>query len=214
MRIPVIQRRTLLQAAALAVLALVAGFISNASASGQRRLGWFDAPLPPAATTSPVTPGPQPPAPPAATPDPVAPKRSTAPSPAIPAPPPPALFPADPAAPVREISGADAWKAHQGRVRFLDARRSGDYAEGHIPGAWCVPIWESDIEARITIFEATAQPATRDPLVIYCSGGDCEDSHMLASRLLKLGYRNLLIYRAGYPDWLSQGRSTKQGEQP
>ena len=33
-------------------------------------------------------------------------------------------------------------------------------------------------------------------------------------RLMKLGYRNLLIYRAGYPDWEQHGWPVRVGEQP
>ena len=100
---------------------------------------------------------------------------------------------------------------YQAKTPFLDARRSGEYAEGHIAGAWNVSVWESTVDTQITEFEAVANPGSTTPLVLYCSGGDCEDSHLLASRLTPLGYRNLLIYRAGYPDWVKQGRPIAKG---
>jgi rhodanese-related sulfurtransferase len=70
------------------------------------------------------------------------------------------------------------------------------------------------VEARITEFEARARPALADPVVLYCSGGDCEDSRLLAGKLVALGYRNLLIYRDGFPDWAAQGRPQQQGARP
>jgi rhodanese-related sulfurtransferase len=97
---------------------------------------------------------------------------------------------------------------------FLDARRSEAYAAGHIAGAWKIPVWEADVDARITEFEASAHPASKDPLVLYCDGGDCEDSQILASKLTALGYRNLLVYRDGYPDWVKRKQPATTGVRP
>jgi rhodanese-related sulfurtransferase len=116
--------------------------------------------------------------------------------------------------PVREITGDDAWAAHQRRIPFLDARRTSEYLEGHVAGAWSVPVWEADAAARITEFEARANPAPAAPIVLYCSGGDCHDSRILAQRLVQLGYRNLLIYTDGWPDWIQHGRPRAQGARP
>lgn len=103
---------------------------------------------------------------------------------------------------------------YQAKAPFLDARPSVAYAEGHIAGAWNVPIWEANGETGIAEFEATAHPGATAPLVLYCSGGDCEDSRLLAARLIPLGYRNLCLYQGGYPDWKAQGRPIRKGVQP
>jgi rhodanese-related sulfurtransferase len=116
------------------------------------------------------------------------------------------------ASPIQEIDGAAAWKAFQSGTPFLDARRSAEYAEGHIASAFCTPIWESDLEDRLITFKASRHPGPEDPIVIYCSGGDCKDSHLLADRLLKEGYFHLLIYRAGFPDWVAQQRPIEKGQ--
>jgi rhodanese-related sulfurtransferase len=113
--------------------------------------------------------------------------------------------------PIREISSAEALEAFRAKIPFLDARRSADYALGHVAGAWSLPIWESVLDERLTEFEAAANRPPEGALVLYCSGGSCEDSHLLASKLHQLGYRNLLIYRDGYPDWNGQGRPTATG---
>jgi len=123
-------------------------------------------------------------------------------------------FAPDPAQPIREITPEEAWVLFRAKVPFLDARRSAEYSAGHIEGAWSLPVWEADLEARITEFEALAGPVSATPLVLYCSGGDCEDSHLLAQKLSPLGYRNLLIYRAGYPDWVRQGHPIRTGGKP
>ena len=54
---------------------------------------------------------------------------------------------------------------------------------------------------------------SKQGMVIYCDGGDCADSRLLADRLIPLGYRNLRLYMAGYPDWTRQGRPVRKGAQ-
>ncbi len=115
------------------------------------------------------------------------------------------------ASPFPEIDSEAASKAHQSGVSFLDARRAADYRSGHIAGAWCVPVWESDLEARLTAFEAGSGASYTDLLVLYCGGGDCQDSHLLAGKLSALGYRNLRIYREGFPDWAAKARPVRKG---
>jgi rhodanese-related sulfurtransferase len=115
---------------------------------------------------------------------------------------------------VREITSQDAWDAFRLHLPFLDARRTADFAEGHVPGAWSVPVWEAQPEAAITAFEASANPGSRDPIVLYCSGGGCEDARLLANRLVALGYRNLLLYAGGFPDWTAKARPVATGARP
>ncbi len=178
------------QAGLLLALAALCALVSNATAGASRRLAWLGQPPDTAEPTVPQNPSPQAPAKPSAYAQP------------------------DPAQPIRDIPPDAAWELFQAKAPFLDARRRADYLTGHIAGAWNASIWESDLEARLTEFEALARPDSSTPLVLYCSGGDCEDSHLLATRLTELGYRNLLIYRAGYPDWSQQGHPITKGERP
>jgi len=189
-----------LRALALLAAAGVCAFLVNANAGPARKLAWTG--RVPQAVALPA------PAP-----------AVEAPPPAIeaaPAPPPKAgpRFPADPGAVMREITSRDAWDAYALHIPFLDARRSADFADGHVKGAWSVPVWEAEADTRITEFEARANPGMKQPLVIYCSGGDCEDSRLLANKLVALGYRNLLLYPGGYPDWMAQSRPVEKGARP
>ena len=214
-------RATTLRMLALAGLAAAVALISNALASPARRLAWSGSALAPLlptpATVRPATSEPVPLPPPAAAvrhevPVPLRPTASAASaaprSITSPAAPPPE---APVSSPIREISGAEAWKAFQAGVPFLDARRSAEFAEGRVAGAWCTPIWESDIDDRLIAFKAARRPGPEDPILIYCGGGDCRDSHLLAAKLLKEGYFHLLIYRDGYPDWVAQGHPVEKG---
>ena len=62
------------------------------------------------------------------------------------------------AGPIREITGPEAWMAFQSGMPFLDARRSTEFTEGHIAGAWCTPVWESDLDERLISFKAARRP--------------------------------------------------------
>ena len=112
-----------------------------------------------------------------------------------------------------EIGTDDAEQLFGEKRLFLDARRTTVYADGHIPGARSFPIWESDIADRVKAFyeEGLDQNA---PIVIYCSGGDCEDSHMLAEKLYMVGFNNLLVYKDGFPGWQKRGLPVVKGPKP
>ena len=100
----------------------------------------------------------------------------------------------------------------QGRL-FLDARRTSVYADGHVQGARSFPVWESDVADRVKAFfeEGLDQNA---PIVIYCSGGDCEDSHMLAEKLYMVGFNALFVDKDGFPAWQKRGLPVTKGPKP
>ena len=100
----------------------------------------------------------------------------------------------------------------EGRL-FLDARRSSVYADGHISGARSFPVWESDIGDRVKALyeEGLDQNA---PVVLYCSGGDCEDSHMLAEKLYMVGFNALYVDKDGFPGWQKRGLPVTKGAKP
>jgi rhodanese-related sulfurtransferase len=103
-----------------------------------------------------------------------------------------------------EISGDDvAWLYARGAL-ILDARRTKDYEQGHIAGARSISVWESDVDAKVTALVNEGRDGAI-PVVLYCSGGDCEDSHMLAQKLFGAGFDNLLVYQDGWPDWQRRG---------
>lgn len=89
----------------------------------------------------------------------------------------------------------------QDRALFVDARASEEFARGHIPGAVSLPI--GDFEALIEDFSRTH--ALSQPLVTYCSGRMCRDSHDLAQRLMDRGYTDVVVFIDGFPGWESEG---------
>lgn len=122
-------------------------------------------------------------------------------------------FPPHPDRPAAEIPGADAFWAHAHGVPFLDARRTKVYEEGHIAGARNFAVWEADIDQKVFAFQDEVLVRDR-PLVLYCSGGECEDSHMLADKLFGAGFTNVLVYKDGWPDWQKRDGPARSGSTP
>lgn len=115
-----------------------------------------------------------------------------------------------------DITGEEAAALHAAGALFLDARRTSVYEAGHIVGARSFSVWESDIDDKVNaLWEERNDPADQnEPIVIYCSGGACEDSHMLAQKLWGIQFNNVYVYKDGYPDWQKRGGAVKTGGQP
>ncbi|MBK9090143.1 MAG: hypothetical protein IPL90_14260 [Holophagales bacterium] len=113
--------------------------------------------------------------------------------------------------PFVEITGEAAAWLHARGVLFLDARRSRDFVQGHVSEARSFPVWEAEVvKERVEGLVAEGRDLSL-PVVLYCSGGDCEDSHMLAQTLFGAGFENLLVYRDGFPDWVKRGGAVRTG---
>lgn len=123
-------------------------------------------------------------------------------------------FPPHPNTAWVEITGDDVAALHaRGDVLILDARRTSVYRAGHIAGARSIAIWEADADDKVKALFAEGRDQSA-PVVIYCSGGDCEDSHMLSEKLYKVGFDNVLVYKDGYPDWQKRSLPVVKGDTP
>jgi rhodanese-related sulfurtransferase len=109
-----------------------------------------------------------------------------------------------------EITYPDVATLHDAGALFLDARRTSVYEQGHIPGARSFSVWESDIDDKVNklFAERSSEADQAKPIVVYCSGGDCEDSHMLAQKLWGIQFNNVYVYKDGFPDWQKRGGAT------
>lgn len=88
-------------------------------------------------------------------------------------------------------------------VPFIDARAEEFYTfEGHIRGAISLPY--VDFEETYPLIEAELPPKEQE-VVCYCSGFGCEESAELAKLLMARGYRRVLIYEGGWPEWVEAG---------
>ncbi len=84
---------------------------------------------------------------------------------------------------------------------FIDARDIDDYETGHISDAINIPFDDIDNYESVII---GLDPDF--PVVIYCSGGECDLSVDLGDLLFdEYDFSNVLIFEGGYPNWKELG---------
>jgi rhodanese-related sulfurtransferase len=94
-----------------------------------------------------------------------------------------------------------------GAALIVDARDGDEFADGHIAGALNLPYNDALADpSRVQRLDAQGRP-----IVVYCSGGDCELSHDLAKVLIEAGKRKVLTYSGGYPEWQAAGYPVERG---
>jgi rhodanese-related sulfurtransferase len=98
----------------------------------------------------------------------------------------------------------------RGLLLFIDARDEELYRAGHIPGAWEFDPYrpEKYFPAVYPLCQAAEQ------IVIYCQGGDCDDSESAALTLRDVGIatNKLFIYMGGLTEWATNGLPVEVGE--
>ena len=104
-----------------------------------------------------------------------------------------------------EIDGELAYGFHQDGILFVDARDSLMYKKRHIKGAVSLPV--NKAPDQMDDFFSKHGPS--QPMVVYCSGEGCSDSHHVAEYLLNYGYEYIRIYIGGMPDWEKHGYPTE-----
>lgn len=104
-----------------------------------------------------------------------------------------------------EISIAQGHSLFELGIPFLDARHDEDFEKGHVAGA--IRVAADEYPARANEFAQFAP----GPVVIYCSGGQCDASHNLAKLLQQAGFSTLHVMTDGYPGWEQAGHPTAKG---
>jgi rhodanese-related sulfurtransferase len=87
-------------------------------------------------------------------------------------------------------------RLREGSVTLLDVRPQDEFALGHLPGAWNVPI--SELEKRL------ADLPTDQEFIAYCRGPYCVLSFEAVAALRAKGYR-IRRLEDGYPEWSAAG---------
>jgi rhodanese-related sulfurtransferase len=94
---------------------------------------------------------------------------------------------------------------------FIDARNEEDFQKGHVPGAWLFDPYQPEryFAAVTPVCQAAEQ------IVVYCHGGDCDDSLTAASLLEDLGIpgAKIAIYGGGMTEWPATGLPVETGAQ-
>lgn len=94
-------------------------------------------------------------------------------------------------------------------IVFVDARDESHYLAGHVPGAYPFDRYrlESDLPSLLPVCQ------TAETIVIYCTGGNCDDSEFAAITLRDAGVGNdkLFVYSGGITEWQSKGLPLETG---
>ena len=89
------------------------------------------------------------------------------------------------------------------RIVFIDARDDNHFTEGHIPGALQLDHYRVDryMDNLLPFCQNAEQ------IVVYCTGGECEDSQFAAYDLLEYGIdpAKICIYAEGIDGWRDAG---------
>jgi len=95
-------------------------------------------------------------------------------------------------------------------IVFIDARDDRHYAEGHIPGAYQFDRYYP--EKHLSAVLPACLNATK--IVVYCTGGDCEDSEFAALALRDAGapLERIVVYVGGMTEWTANGLPVEVGE--
>jgi len=96
-----------------------------------------------------------------------------------------------------------------GAYLIVDARRAEDFSAGHIPGALHLdPFFPDEGLPALMPLLPIAQR-----VVVYCNGGECEDSETAALMLMQFGVPSdrLAVYTGGIAAWRADERPEEQG---
>ncbi len=99
----------------------------------------------------------------------------------------------------------------QGLNLFVDARKPDLYEEGHIPGAVQCDPYEPDDALDVVIARANAV----ERVIVYCGGGDCEDSIFMCRELLDgaVPYDSIFLYSGGWKEWSANQMPAQAGRE-
>jgi 3-mercaptopyruvate sulfurtransferase SseA len=82
---------------------------------------------------------------------------------------------------------------------ILDARPSTFFDQGHVPGA--LNLARDNFAQDYRRLAGVLRNAQDKPMIVYCGGGDCHDSRLVANALLTLGYADVSVFTGGWQEW-------------
>jgi rhodanese-related sulfurtransferase len=93
-------------------------------------------------------------------------------------------------------------------VAVVDARGKADYEAGHIKNAFRINL-KSFENGDPPLLAMIPRDAT---VLVYCSGGHCDESEHVADFMKNSGYKNVLVIHDGFPGWKAVGYPIETGE--
>jgi len=96
-----------------------------------------------------------------------------------------------------------------GSALFIDSRPKQKFSEGRILNAVSIPLEENKKKLKSPL-----NIPLEKTIVVYCDGGDCQESLALAKVLHSQGYKNIRVFTGGWAEWVGTGRPTAKGHDP
>jgi len=95
-------------------------------------------------------------------------------------------------------------------IVFIDARDQPYYRESHIPGAYEFDPYHPEKYFPVVL----PLCRTAQQIVVYCNGGDCDDSQTAALLLRDVGVpnRNIFVYGGGIAEWTNNRLPVETGD--
>ncbi len=94
------------------------------------------------------------------------------------------------------------------KILLIDGRSESAYHRGHIPGAVNIPYIQRDYFSE----QLLADVARETPIIVYCSGKDCNTSVELAKFLSqKFGFIHVQIFEGGWEEWVTGENPIQKG---
>ena len=92
---------------------------------------------------------------------------------------------------------------------ILDARPSVFFENGHVPNA--VNLARDDFAHDYRQLTGVLEANRDKPIIVYCSGGECHDSKLVANALLSLGFSDVTVFTGGWDAWSAAGLPAATG---
>ncbi|WP_458701213.1 rhodanese-like domain-containing protein [Sulfurospirillum sp. 1307] len=89
---------------------------------------------------------------------------------------------------------------------IIDARPHKMFLGATIPGAISIP------DTKVEELQGRFPADKNTPIITFCGGYHCGKSHVIARKLLSLGYKNVKVYAGGMPAWKKSGLPTTGGK--
>jgi rhodanese-related sulfurtransferase len=109
-----------------------------------------------------------------------------------------------PSAPHLDLATLRSRRLANPRLVLVESLPATYYASGHLPGALNLPHDATDTVVSATLPDRTAE------IVTYCASSTCPNSHLLAARLLRLGYERVAVFADGKAAWSASGASLER----
>jgi rhodanese-related sulfurtransferase len=112
------------------------------------------------------------------------------------------------ALPPGQVTLEEAKTAFDGGAMFVDSRKLEDFKAGHV---------ENAVRIESSMFKAGDPPELglipRSAIVVvYCNGGQCDESENVAKFLTNSGYSTVYVLHDGFPGWKALGYPIATGE--